>query len=129
MVGKNAAELELTAAYSCLHPVFNVSLLMPYTGDRTSSFADPPLLQDNLLLQFVDWASVTYVLDYRCLTTGVHEYLLRGQDSSALNDEWKLLTTLSPHLDIFLRQFHQSTPSRGPGPTNDIWRNRADLLV
>lgn len=30
MIVKNAAKLELTTAYSRLHPVFNVSLLMPY---------------------------------------------------------------------------------------------------
>ena len=109
MIGKNAAELELTAAYSRLHPVFNVSLLMPYIGEDPSILSnatDAPLFQDDLLGHFVDWAAVTYVLDYRCLTPGVHEYLIRGQDLSDLNDEWRLLTTFSPHLDMFLQQFH-----------------------
>lgn len=32
MIGKNAAELRLPAENSILHPVFHVSLLMPYFG-------------------------------------------------------------------------------------------------
>lgn len=125
MIGKNAVELELTPAYSRLHPVFNVSLLMPYLPSDTSP---PPQILDpvkDFPQNFVDWASTAFILAYRCLQPGVHEYLIRGQDPSALNDEWRLLTMLSPDLDPFLKQFHLSTPSRGSGPSDVIWQQRS----
>lgn len=46
---------------------------------------------------------------------------------TGLNDEWNLLTTLSPDLDIFLRQFHQATP--GSGPSDEVWRQRSLVMV
>lgn len=125
MIGKNAVELELTPAYSRLHPVFNVSLLMPYLPSDTSP---PPQILDpvkDFPQNFVDWASTAFILAYRCLQPGVHEYLIRGQDPSALNDEWRLLTMLSPDLDPFSKQFHLSTPSRGSGPSDVIWQQRS----
>lgn len=42
MVGKNAAELESTSQFSRLHPVFNVSLLMPYISESPTSFLEVP---------------------------------------------------------------------------------------
>lgn len=129
MIGKNAAELALPPAYSRLHPVFNISLLMPYLGpvDTTPDLA--PFSQLGTMDQFVDWAAFSYVLDYRMLAPDVHEYLIRGHDSSSLNDKWKLLTMLSPHLDIFLQCFHLATPSRGSGPQLTVWQQHSRMLV
>lgn len=129
MVGKNAAELKLPSTYSRLHPVFNVSLLMPYNGPEDPSPAKFIESPGTLMNDFVDWAATAYILDYRCVTNNTHEYLIQGTDSSSLNDEWKLLTTLSPHIDLFLQQFHRITPSRGARPTNSVWKHRADSLV
>lgn len=131
MVGSNAAELELPPTLSRLHPVFNVSLLMPFISEHHS--AEVPLSTQtqelDFLTDFVDWASTAYVMDYRCLSLDTHEYLMRGQNHSVLDDEWRLLTTLSPHLDQFLRRFHQLTPQRGEGPSNIVWESRASQLV
>lgn len=129
MVGKNAAELDLTQQFSRLHPVFNVSLLMPYLSQE-----DPPAgtiddAKQDFLTDFVDWASTEYIMDYRCLTPDIHEYLIREHGTSTLDDEWKLLTTLSPHLDQFLQNFHARKPSRGEGPSSQVWQQRASTLV
>lgn len=129
MIGKNAAELILPAHLSRLHPVFNVSLLMPFVTDDVSQV--PPLVEStNTFLQgLVDWASSTYILDYRQLTPNIHEYLIRDEDSSGLNDQWRLLTLLSPNIDSFLREFHRKSPSRGTGPSTLIWQQREKTTV
>lgn len=129
MVGRNAAELELPHTYSQLHPVFNVSLLMPYVGIDKQPPPVPNASQPDVLNQFVDWASMSYVLNYRCLTPDTHEYLLCGQDPTPLDDEWRLLTTLSPHLDLFWQCFHQVSPAQGRGPLNSVWNQRSACVV
>lgn len=127
MVGKNAVELQLTPTYSRLHPVFNVSLLMPFIGSNEDVKDQDTPVQDTFPDNFVDWASMQYVVDYRCLQPGIHEYLIRGNDVSGLNDEWNLLTTLSPNLDSFLKQFHRATSRYGP--SEEVWQQRAWFTV
>lgn len=129
MIGKNAAELELTKGFARLHPVFNVSLLIPFLAPEESNPGTLTTLNEDFVKSFVDWAAFSYILDYRNKSPGIHEYLMRGPDLSGLNDEWRLLTTLSPHLDQFLCQFHKKTPSRGLGPDASIWEQRAATLV
>lgn len=97
MVGKNAAELELPRNFSRLHPVFNVSLLMPYVGTDYTTKETSTVLNEDWQKNFVDWASTAFILDYRCLQPDVHEYLIRGHENTNINDEWHLLTTLSPY--------------------------------
>lgn len=94
MVGKNAVELELPSQYSRLHPVFNVSFLMPYVGINPSPPTQRLAQFDTFPHNFVDWASTAFILDYCCLQPNSHEYLIRGHDPSSLNDEWHALTTL-----------------------------------
>lgn len=106
MVGKNAAELELPHQLSRLHPVFNVALLMPYISNNSVSPPVVPPIDNSFPGNLVDWAACTYVLKYRCLAPNVHEYLICGTNSLGLNNKWRLLTTLSSHLDVFLWQFH-----------------------
>lgn len=129
MIGKNAAELILPANLSRLHPVFNVSLLMPYVTNDVSGSLQVPMETRDFVQDFVTWASSSYVLDYRCTLGNIHEYLMRDDDPSGLNDEWRLLTTISPNLDMFLQEFHQRTPSRGSGPPTSIWNQRKALQV
>lgn len=116
MVGKNSAELELTQAFSQLHPVFNVSLLMPFISMDKNHPTVPQQLEDSFVEDFIDWASISYILDHRCLSPNIHEYLIRDTDPYGLNDEWRLLTTLSPHLDQFLQNFHNNAPGKLQGP-------------
>lgn len=129
MVGKNAAELELSKGFSRLHPVFNVALLMPFLTQEETVFPDPQFTDEDFVTDFIDWAAVSYIIDYRCLTSDIHEYLIRDNDMTGLNDQWRLLTTLSPHLDQFLKQFHRNTPARGLGPSLSVWQQRASSLV
>lgn len=129
MVGKNAAELVLPANLSRLHPVFNVSLLMPFVSEEEIGQESDHGVQNAFTQKFVEWASIAYVLDYRTQAEGIHEYLIRDDDPSGLNDEWKSLTELSTNLDQFLRQFHHNTPSRGSGPSDAIWEYRRKMQV
>lgn len=129
MVGQNAAELALPKAYSRLHPVFNVSLLSPF-------FADPQVQHQRSITPtltfeeaFTDWASTRFILDYKNLGPELHSYLLRDEDPSGLNDEWRLLSLISPNLDPFLQQFHRQSPHLGSGPSKEVWVRRAGLQV
>lgn len=129
MIGKNVVELALTPQFSRLHPVFNVSLLMPFVSQGPSEAVEPNITGRDFVTDFLDWATTEYIMDYRCQSTDIHEYLIRDHGASVLDDEWKLLTTLSPHCDQFLRRFHETTPSRGNGPPLSVWQQRADSLV
>lgn len=120
MIGQNAAELALPKTYSRLHPVFNVSLLSPFVADPQTPVhrhIAPPLTFEE---SFTDWASTRFILDYKHLGPGLHSYLLRDEDPSGLNDEWKLLSLISFNLDPFLRQFHRQAPHLGPGPSEAV---------
>lgn len=86
MIGENAAELALPKAYSLLHPVFDVSLLSPFVSDPQSQAqlsVVPPLTFEEA---FTDWASTRFILNYQSPEAGLHQYLLRDEDPSGLND-------------------------------------------
>lgn len=129
MIGKNAAELELTKGFACLHPVFDVSLLMQFLAQEIDNLDDVPPPKDDFIKSCVDRASISYVSDYCSTSPGIHEYLIREADLSGLNDEWRLLTTLSPNLDQFLCKFHKNTPSQRCGPDIGVWQQRALMQV
>lgn len=129
MVGDNAAELRLPSGYSRLHPVFNVALLMPFVPDTTDGpvLMDAPELDNTQAL--VDWASARFILDYRQTHVDFHEYLIRDEAVSGLNDEWRPLSTISTNLDPFLQAFHSQSPQLGPGPSHNVWIHRLTLQV
>ncbi|KAG0139772.1 hypothetical protein CROQUDRAFT_111451 [Cronartium quercuum f. sp. fusiforme G11] len=79
MVGRNAAELQLSPPYRRLHPVFNVSLLMP-AKDPSFTFLPEPAdlaLPHALGTSIARWIAVALILEHRAGFAG-HEYLLRG---------------------------------------------------
>lgn len=127
MIGRNAAELDLPHNMSRIHPVFNVSLLMPFVDTGTQD-AQPPKNPQDFFDEFVDWGTTTYILDYRVDSRGVHEYLVRGLDATDLDDGWQQLTTFPPSLDPYLRRFHLISPQCGPGPPDVAWDMRASNL-
>lgn len=61
------------------------------------------------------------VLDHRCYMWNIHKCLIRDDGPLGLNDEWQLLTTLSPNLDMFIQQFRCKTLSSGTGQQLLIW--------
>lgn len=64
----------------------------------------PKILEDGDA--FRRWISARFILDYCCLHTGLHEYLLRDEGILGLNDQWRLFSLISPNLDPFLQEFH-----------------------
>lgn len=124
MVGKNAAELDLPYSLRRLHPVFNVSLLSPFLGEPFPVVdAFEGLLQDKH-----DAGIATFIINYRVTAQGVFEYLVRGGDTSGLDDVWTPLTQLSTTLDPWLRRFHVLSPILGPGPPISVWDARKKLF-
>jgi hypothetical protein len=68
MIGKNAVELALDKDYPKLHPVFNVSLIVPYVGPN--ELMDRGVIEDIKEKyyrddQVVDWNKLNSVLDAR----------------------------------------------------------------
>lgn len=129
MIGENEAKISLPKEYSCLHPVVNVSLLTPFVESDYGATQNAHSVHSNFKDSFTRWALARFSPDYCCLSEGFHKYLVWDHDVSALNDEWKELFTLSPSLDSFLQQFHEDSPSRGPGPPQAVWILRSGLLV
>lgn len=125
MVGENAVELKLPPSYSRLHPVFNVSLIMPFkTNDPDGNWTvRAPALDTTQVL--VDWVSARFILGYRQPQWHLHEYLIRDGDGSGLGDEWRPLSMISTNLDPFLRDFHQQSPHLGSGPHLKVWSLRS----
>lgn len=129
MVGDNAVELRLPPGYSRLHPVFNISLIMPYVPDPLAispTEISPPLANNRAL---VDWAATRFILNYKTGAGDLHWYLLRDEKLTGLNDEWRLLSTISTNLDPFLQTFHRLSPHLGSGPSDEVWLYRALLQV
>lgn len=123
MVGLNAAELILPASLKRLHPVFNVSLLSRFYGEEL------PLADHSgeLSKEGENLAAISFILDYRRTVQGVHEYLIRGGDSSGLDDIWTPLTQLSTVFDPWLLRFHALSPSAGVGPPPAVWKMRSEV--
>lgn len=123
MVGKNAVRLALSPEYARVHPVFNVSLVMPVIGDVTN-FNETLLHEKQYLprddVSITRWLSVDVILDHR-FSDGQHEYLLRTE-STGINDTWVSIGHISRGLDEFIQAFHEIHPNR-IRPTWDIFED------
>lgn len=111
MVGKNAVELSLSSEYARIHPVFNVSLVMPVINEITEHQVILPetvLPRTNEDISIARWLSVEVILDHR-LSHLQHEYLLRTE-STGINDTWVSLHHISRGLDEFIQAFHEIHP-------------------
>lgn len=113
MVGTNAARLELGSALSCLHPVFNISLLTPF-HDPTSlgrpPSTSPAPFADTSQTPVHGWRAVTAILDFRTRGRRHPEYLLRWLHGSPSDDTWVPLSDISGDLDPYLWEFHRRYP-------------------
>lgn len=106
MIGKNAAELALPKACARLHPVFNVAPLTPHIPSSHTQGFSPVVPSLDFEEAFTSWALACFIMDYRSLGPGLHEYLLQDKDPSGFNDKWQFLSLISPNLDTFLKHFH-----------------------
>ena len=64
MIGKNAVPLILPDEYAQLHPVFNVSLIMPYFADTSTQQRAPIIsdISDREALDFIsNWVAVEFI--------------------------------------------------------------------
>lgn len=94
---------------------------MPYVETRFKQVEPEIRNPQDFFDEFVDWGAITYILDYRTSQKDVHEYLVRGLDTSGLDNGWRLLTTIPSSLDPYLRRFHSLSPRYGPGPPMTVW--------
>ncbi|KAG0143899.1 hypothetical protein CROQUDRAFT_95759 [Cronartium quercuum f. sp. fusiforme G11] len=107
MVGRNAAELQLTPPYQRLHPVFNVPLLMPAKDPSLTLLPNPADLASPYTLgnSLAHWMVVSRILRHGVGHTK-HEYLLRGATQDMENDVWVSLGRISRGLDIHVCAYH-----------------------
>lgn len=111
MIGKNAVRLILPAEYSRIHPVFNVSLIMPYFQKDSqvarSEIPNTDISDREALSYLVNWISVSLIIDHR-FSRGFHEYLLRSHSTTNEDDDfWVPLQQISTSLDPFIQRFHE----------------------
>lgn len=109
MVGKNAVELQLSAEFSRIHPVFNVSLITPFHQDSTSEVQKEIVLPSDAdaIKCLTNWVAISHILGHQ-IVDNEHFYLLRGVGSvSDEDDVWTDLKDISSDLDPFIEQYHQ----------------------
>lgn len=112
MVGRNAVRLHLGQAYSCLHPVFNVSLVSPYVDPAQAGrpLPDTPVFTSPTVTPIRDWRQVAGILDFWVRGKSRCEYLLRWVHGSPSDDLWIPLSDISSNLDPYLWEFHRRYP-------------------
>lgn len=106
MVGKNAAQLSLTHEYRMLHPIFNVSLLMPAVFSRESR-TDMMASSDSRML---GWLAVRSILVHNRDQYGNHKYLLWWTGRGYHEDSWVKLGNISTGMDRYLEEWHRIHP-------------------
>jgi len=117
-VGNNAYRLELPETLSRLHPVFNISLLEPYTPpssfperlQQTSSVPDVVLEGENVL-------KLKEILDVRKVGRRF-DYLVEFLDKSLSERSWIPLSDIPSNYDEIIERFHRrhaSRPKPSPG--------------
>lgn len=112
MVGKNAVRLALSPEYARVHPVFNVSLVMPVIRDDIEIggellYETQPLTREEFSIAI--WLSVDVILDHR-VSEGQHKYLLQTE-SMGINNTWVSMGHISRGLDEFIQAFHEIHPN------------------
>lgn len=106
MIGKNAVRLILPNEYLILHPVFNVSLIMPYFSGSShlSEKENTNDIYDAQALKFItDWVAVELIIDHRFKDSS-HEYLLRAAIHSGTEDDFCVsLDNITKAMDPFIQ--------------------------
>jgi hypothetical protein len=116
MIGKNAVELDLKREYPKLHPVFNLSLVVPYVGpnELINRGVDNKLKEKFYRMEeVVDWSLMENVLDAQEIKKGKYEYLVGWKNLTIGNQVWiaddhfsegkqnYLLTFRKTHAELF----------------------------
>jgi hypothetical protein len=110
-IGSSAYLLRLPSYLSRLHPVFNVSLLKPYTDPSEFHTHTSPLpftLADNPV------NDIKAILDCRKIGHR-YEYLVRWKSLPESDDSWLPLSDIPTSLNELLERYHRRHP-RSPCP-------------
>jgi len=109
-MGRDVYRLILPKDLSRLHPVFHVSLLLPFVDPKTFSGrigSKAPRGPASLEHRFWDEHDVEAILGYRSPARAVNQYLVRWRGGSTADDSWENGGDFSPSLHPYLEKFHQ----------------------
>ncbi|KAG0151541.1 hypothetical protein CROQUDRAFT_701389, partial [Cronartium quercuum f. sp. fusiforme G11] len=121
MIGRNAAELLLTPPFSHLHPVFNVSLLMPVQNPSLPQPPSEPQPIPASVPSSAHWIAISLILGHRVTPSG-HEYLLRSTHQGAESDVWVPIHLISRGMDPYIQLYHETHWS-APHPPWDTFED------
>ncbi|PLW50812.1 hypothetical protein PCANC_14321 [Puccinia coronata f. sp. avenae] len=110
-MGNDVYKLILPTDLLRLHPVFHVSLLLPFVDPRSFPGrigSKAPRGPSSLTHKFWDEHDVEAILGYRSPAKGRHEYLIRWRGGSTADDSWERGGFLSPNLHPYLELFHDT---------------------
>lgn len=110
VIGSNAYRLQLPAALSRIHNVFNVSLLRPYLSSGTYQPPAPELLVDDTGDMFL----VEFIMSHRVRKIGrksVREYLVKWLNYPEEESTWEPESGVNK-----LTEFEKYWKTRGPAP-------------
>jgi hypothetical protein len=108
-MGNNVFPLILPQSMSCVHPVFHISLLLPFVDpdsfpNRIGSKA--PRGPFTLEQRFQDETNIEAILGHQSPTKKTHEYLVRWRGGLAADDSWECSVSFSFSLHPYMELFH-----------------------
>ncbi|MBW0486904.1 hypothetical protein O181_026619 [Austropuccinia psidii MF-1] len=124
MVGDNAVMLRTGMMLGKVHPVFNISLLVPYCLQSSNPHHPLPSVAPalaQLLPSVVDWHKVVAILAYHFSWRSHHSYMLHWKNSSPAENTWVSLSHISTSLASMVHNFHLPTPCLRPFGTAFLW--------
>jgi hypothetical protein len=107
-MGRNVYQLILPKDLSCLHPVFHISLLLPFVDLKLfpGTFGSKaPLGPHTVADWFWDKKNVEAILGYWSPTKHIHQSLICWRGGSTADDSWVWGCDLAPCLQPFMTQF------------------------
>ena len=110
-MGRDVYRLILPPDLSRLHPVFHVSLLLPFTDPKSFPGrlgSKAPLGPALLKVKFWDESDVEALLGYRSPAKKVHQYLVRWRVGSTADDSWVNGSDFDPILHPHMTQLHDT---------------------
>ncbi|OBZ73536.1 hypothetical protein A0H81_05818 [Grifola frondosa] len=102
IISDSTYQLHLPAYLSCLHPIFHVSLLEPYSDPSKFHLHAPPEPFD---LDDSPELTVASILDCRKLSQH-YEYFVHWKGLSESEDSWVLLSDIPTTANELLEHFH-----------------------
>jgi hypothetical protein len=108
-MGHDVYRLILPANLSCIHPIFHISLLLPFIDPKSfPGRIGSKAPRGTALLETQCWNqhNVEAILGYWSPAKNVHQYLVRWRGGSVVDDSWVKGSNFDSVLHPYMYKFH-----------------------